>query len=62
LFALDGRRDISLKKVYENTRGLWARKAKLLHRAPFYDFSIDTLPPLTLVDLVVEGTCAGGGK
>jgi hypothetical protein len=24
----------------------------LLHRAPFSDFSIDTLPPLTLVDLV----------
>jgi hypothetical protein len=24
-----------------------------LHRAPFYNFSIDTIPPLTLVDLVV---------
>jgi hypothetical protein len=24
-----------------------------LHRAPFYNFSIETLPPLTLFDLVV---------
>jgi hypothetical protein len=30
-----------------------------LHRAPFSDFSIDTLWPLTLVDLVVEGTRCG---
>ena len=24
-----------------------------MHRAPFYNFSIETLPPLTLFDLVV---------
>ncbi len=46
---------IAEKSLRKHAR-TWGAQGWLLHRAPFYDFSIDTLPPLTLFDLVVEGT------